>query len=74
MQPTPTQKSIIDSVIDQLHFWRASNDINSPTHYCDMDECYQADLSEILTEEAIAQLTVITCDLLAFIKNNSIAK
>lgn len=40
MKPTKTQKIVIDAVINQLKFWRDTNDINSPTHYCDMDECY----------------------------------
>ena len=38
MKPTDTQKKICDLIIAQAHFWKATNDITSPTHLCDIEE------------------------------------
>jgi len=35
---TDKQKQICDLIIEQANFWKSSNDINSPTHYCDNSE------------------------------------
>ena len=72
MKPTKTQKAVIDAVIDQLQFWRSTNDIDSPTHYCDMDECYKAALDDRMSEGEIEQLKSETCNLFQFIKNLAI--
>ena len=69
MKPTKTQKAVCDAVIDQLKFWRDTNDINSPTHYCNMDECYFSALEGCLSEKEIEELTEETCNLFQFIKN-----
>ena len=69
MKPTKTQKAVCDAVIDQLKFWRDANDINSPTHYCNMDECYFSALEDCLSEKEIVELTEETCNLFQFIKN-----
>lgn len=41
MKPTEKQKKIINFLIDQLKCWRDTNDINSPTHNSDMEECFE---------------------------------
>lgn len=69
MKPTKTQKIVINAVIDQLNFWRNTNDINSPTHYCDMDECYKAYLEDCLSDKEIEELKAGTYNLFQFIKN-----
>lgn len=69
MKPTKAQKATIDAVIDQLKFWRGTNDINSPTHYSDMDECYQSALDDCLSQDEIEELKAETCNLFQFIKN-----
>ena len=69
MKPTKTQKIVIDAVINQLKFWRDTNDINSPTHYDGMDECYKYFLEDCLSEEEIEELKAETCNLFQFIKN-----
>ncbi len=69
MKPTKTQKAVIDALIEQLQFWRITNDINSPTHYCDMDESYKDSLEDCLSEEEIEGLKAETCNLFQFIKN-----
>ena len=72
MKPTKTQKAVIDAVINQLQFWRSTNDIDSPTHYYDMDECYKSSLDDCLSEVEIEQLKSETCNLFQFIKNLAI--
>lgn len=72
MAPTKTQKIVIDAVINQLKFWRGTNDINSPTHYCDMDECYKYFLEDCLSDIEIEELKAETCNLFQFIKNLAI--
>ena len=69
MKPTKTQKETIDAVIKQLQFWKTTNDIDSPTHYSDMDECYKSSLNNFLQEDEIEQLKLETCNLFQFIKN-----
>jgi hypothetical protein len=69
MKPTTIQIKVIGAIIDQLNFWRGTNDIDSPTHYCDMDECYFSALEDCLSEKEIEELTSETCNLFQFIKN-----
>jgi hypothetical protein len=69
MKPTKTQKAVIDAVIDQLQFWKGTNDIDSPTHYCDMDESYQSALDDCLSQDEIEELKSETCNLFQLIKN-----
>ena len=69
MAPTKIQKIVIDTIIDQLNFWRSTNDIDSPAHYCDMDECYKISLEDCLSEKEIEELKAETCNLFQFIKN-----
>ena len=35
MKPNKLHKELCELVIKQAEFWRDTNDINSPTHYCD---------------------------------------
>ena len=56
MKPTTIQIKVIGAIIDQLNFWRGTNDINSPTHYCDMDKCYQSALDGCLSQDEIEEL------------------
>lgn len=35
MKATEKQKQICDAIKSQVEFWKTSNDIDSPTHYCD---------------------------------------
>ena len=69
MKPTNTQKAVINSIIGQLQFWRDTNDIDSPTHYVDMEECYLSSLEDCLSEKEIEELETETCNLFQFIKN-----
>ena len=69
MKPTKTQKAVIDAIIDQLKFWRAINDIDSPYIYNDMDEAYRDSLEDCLSGKEIEELKAETCNLFQFIKN-----
>jgi len=38
MKPNKQQKEICELIKSQVSFWMNSNDIDSPTHLCDIDE------------------------------------
>ena len=38
MKPNKHQKEICEMIKSQASFWMNSNDIDSPTHLCDIDE------------------------------------
>ena len=68
MKPTKTQKTVIETIRRQLTYWRDSNDINSPTHFSDMEDELDA-LCDCLSIDEITELNCITNSLLKFIKN-----
>ena len=65
MKTTDKQKQICDLVIQQANFWKSTNDINSPTHYCDISESVK---SLELSEEDEEDLTNFLDNLLNFVK------
>jgi len=70
MQPSDKQKKIALFVEQQGRFWQRTNDINSPTHYSDIDESLRTlEFDEIITEKEAAILEAKMCDLFVFIKN-----
>lgn len=38
MKPNKQQKEICELIKSQVSYWMSSNDIDSPTHFCDIDE------------------------------------
>ena len=38
MKPNKQQKAICELIKSQVSYWMSSNDIDSPTHLCDIDE------------------------------------
>ena len=64
MKATYKQKEICDLIINQVSFWKSSNDINSPTHYCDNSESVRS--IEGLSDEE--DLTNFLDNLLNFVK------
>jgi hypothetical protein len=66
MEPTKLQKKICELVKSQASFWINTNDIDSPTHYCDMLE----ELNDIdeLTEGDKDELFKILIDLYTHIR------
>lgn len=66
MKATDKQKQICDLVIQQASFWKISNDIDSPTHYCDNSESVRS--LEGLSEEDEEDLTNFLDNLLNFVK------
>lgn len=65
MKATDKQKQICDLIIQQASFWKSSNDIDSPTHYCDNSESVR---SLELSEEDEEDLTNFLDNLLNFVK------
>lgn len=68
MKSTDTQKAVCNALIDQLEFWRDTNDIDSPTHTCDIDECYSRNLEECLSESELEKFRDMTYNLLGFVR------
>jgi hypothetical protein len=70
MKPTPRQKYLIEVVENQASFWMNTNDIDSPTHYSDMEE----EVSKLewdgdhLTKEDAKKFEDLIGDLFDFIK------
>lgn len=54
MKTTDKQKELIKLIKDQCEFWEKSNDISSPTHLSDIDEC--VDNTECFDSELDKQL------------------
>ena len=50
MKPTKLQKKICELIKSQASFWMNTNDINSPTHYNDIEEGVE-DIDELSEEE-----------------------
>ena len=74
MKPTEKQKRLILLIEDQLSFWKNTNDINSPTHFCDIDEdinMYGMN-NDDLSEEQSKELNLLLSELLTFIRKNKI--
>lgn len=68
MKATEKQKQICDVIKSQIEFWKTSNDIGSPTHYCDNEQAIeQLELPEDDTEYLINLID----NLLDFIKEQS---
>ena len=69
MQPNDKQKKVARFVEEQGRFWQRTNDINSPTHYSDMDEFMNAlERDDIVTEEEAAVILGKVADLFNYIK------
>ena len=66
MKATDKQKRLCDLVIKQASFWKSSNDIDSPTLYCDNYESVRS--LEGLSEEDEEDLTNFLDNLLNFVK------
>jgi len=52
MKPTEKQIKVIDTILSIIKTWKNSNDIQSPTHRCDIRDFLYADLR---TDDIISQ-------------------
>ena len=52
MKPTEKQVKVIDTILSLIKTWKNTNDIDSPTHYCDIHDLLYADLKrkDIITQ------------------------
>ena len=50
MKPNKSQLKVIEAIKGTLSFWEESNDINSPTHECDIDETLYAECEEVMND------------------------
>ena len=52
MKANAKQIAVAKMIASQVHFWETTNDINSPTHRCDLDESIQTlIIDDIINEE-----------------------
>ena len=51
MKATIAQKEICNTLIRTICWWRDSNDITSPTHLNDIEDCQRADLESIVSDD-----------------------
>lgn len=56
MKPNEKQIAVINSVISIIRTWKNTNDINSPTHFSDIDEFINSDLLEVIAEDSIDEI------------------
>lgn len=69
MKATEKQKSVLKSISSQLYWMGSSNDITSPTHYHDIEDCMTADLEETVDKETLELLVDKVQELYTIIKN-----
>lgn len=67
MKSNDKQKEICDLIIEQANFWKNSNDINSPTHGCDITESVYN--IEWIEQEDADEITNLLYDLYKKIKH-----
>ena len=68
MKPNKSQIKVIKTIKDTMSFWEGSNDINSPTHECDIDEFLFAECEEILTDDQRYRLSRVLIKALNIIR------
>lgn len=68
MKPTELQIKIAKVIEECSSFWQSTNDINSPTHICDIEATVIRDLLEDLPEEKIIIIINKITELYKFIK------
>ena len=58
MKPTEKQKKIMDIIIQNLQFWKSTNDINSPSHNSSIeDDVNDALIYGVIDEDEAEMLT-----------------
>lgn len=70
MKPTEKQKAICEAIIREVYWWRDTNDINSPTHYADLEDCMSADLDDAIGESERYKLQQKMIRIFEIIKRN----
>ena len=58
MKPTEKQIKVIDTILSIIKTWKSTNDIDSPTHSCDIHDFLYADLEseDIITPSITEEL------------------
>lgn len=69
MKATPLQKLLIEEIQNQATFWMSTNDIDSPTHYGDMEqEISKLEWDNHITKADAKKFEELLGDLFDFIK------
>ena len=66
MKPTEKQIKVIDTILSIIKTWKSTNDIDSPTHSCDIHDFLYADLEseDIIRPSITDDLEIRLADLL----------
>lgn len=67
MKANTKQISACEEIRSQARFWISTNDLSSPTHFCDISECLNG--NDLLTESEADELENKLIDLLTFVKS-----
>lgn len=67
MKPSNKQVRIIEFLEQQLKFWKLSNDIYSPTHCAEIDECVES-LRDVCCDLELHDFYYITLQLYEMIR------
>lgn len=70
MKATKKQQVVIGFCKSQLSFWETSNDIKSPTHFCDNEEVFNSlQFDDVISNDSAKKLTDVMDELLTIIRN-----
>lgn len=70
MKPNKKQIKVCEIIESQGNFWGATNDINSPTHWCDIEEVLgNSVLFEELEQAEATELETRLEELFTFVKS-----
>lgn len=70
MKPKRKQIAICNAIIQSVGWWRSSNDINSQTHYADLEDCLRAELDDEIGESERYMLQQKLTRIFEIIKRN----
>lgn len=68
MKATDRQQKVCDAIISQIEYWRDTNDLFSPTHDSDIEDCVWADLEGVITDREMHTLVKELDKILQFVR------
>lgn len=68
MKATDKQQKVCDAIVSQIKYWRDTNDLFSPTHDCDIEDCVWAALEGVITDREIHTLVKELDKILQFVR------
>jgi hypothetical protein len=69
MAPNQKQITVSDLIKMQASFWASTNDINSPTHFCDISETLNSSICDCFSESEKQEIEVKLIELLQLVRS-----